>query len=408
MKVAAIITEYNPFHQGHAYQLSQIDADYIVVIMSGNYVQRGEPALLDKWTRTEMALQNGVDLVLELPVSCASASAEYFGSGAVFLLEQSQIVNTLYFGAEHPNISDLDTLARLFLNEPQDYSVLLKQYLKLGNSFAAARHRAIETLFPNSEFSSILNGSNNILAIEYLKALHRFKSSIRPILIQRKGQNYLDSEYSAHTLLSATAIRKLIFERQTEALKDALPKASFEKIHTLSQKPSTFLSADSLYPYIRFLLATRTYENCEDYEEISPELFNRLCNALSQSAVNSDYNDFLNACSSRNFPLSKIKRAILHLILNIPKPITLTTNNSYLRVLGFRQSASELLRHLQKSSRIPVITNTRNASALSDDAVKLYKKELQCDRFYNEMLLAQGYQDVIAPEKRNPVIIKDE
>lgn len=406
MKVAAIITEYNPFHQGHAYQLSQIDADYIVVIMSGNYVQRGESALLDKWTRTEMALQNGVDLVLELPVSCAGASAEYFGSGAVFLLEQSQIVNALYFGAEHPDISALDTLARLFLNESQSYSALLKQYLKHGNSFAAARHRAIETLFPNSEFSSILNGSNNILAIEYLKALHRFKSSIRPILIQRKGQNYLDSEYSAHTLLSATAIRKLIFERQKEALKDALPKASFDKICSIPE--NAFLSPDSLYAYMRFLLTTRTYEDWKNFEELSPELFNRLCNALSQSAVNSDYNDFLNACSSRNFPLSKIKRTILHLILNIPKPITLTANNSYLRVLGFRQSASELLRHLQKSSRIPVITNTRNASALSGDAVKLYKKELECDRFYNEMLLAQGYQDVIAPEKRNPVIIKDE
>lgn len=403
MHVAAIITEYNPFHRGHAYQLTQIDADFIVVIMSGNYVQRGEPALVDKWTRAEMALAAGVDLVLELPTAVATGSAEYFARGAVFLLEQSQVVNQLCFGAEHSEIHDLQTIAEILLNESPEFSVLLQNSLKAGNSYAHSRQKALETLFPERPYSKILKGSNNILAIEYLKALLSCHSPIQPHLILRQGQDYLDKSYQPDIFMSATAIRDLLHQNQENPeLKGTLPNSSYQSLVNAIAGRKAPISPADIYPFLRITLLQLSDSELLQRREIHPDLLNRMLNALHEKL---DYEDFVAACASRNFPIAKVKRTLLYLFLNQVHPQPLTSENSYLKILGFRQSAAPLLKLLRKQAALPVITNTRNVKSLSLPARFHYFNELRYDKLYAEIVY-QKYGTVLpAPEKRTPIIL---
>jgi len=216
MKVAGIVTEYNPFHLGHEYQLietkKRLDVDYIVVVMSGNFVQRGEPALLNKWERTQLALIGGADLVIELPTPYACSSAELFAKGSVNLLNQLNCVDYLVFGSEQGEIAPLMELALFLNNEPANYKNALHSELKLGLSYPKARMNAIHATFTNA--NTLLKGSNNILGIEYLRALHSFESSIQPITIKREGSSYLN-ESLTHVLPSATAIRSFIKKKRT-------------------------------------------------------------------------------------------------------------------------------------------------------------------------------------------------
>ncbi len=190
MKVTGIIAEYNPFHQGHAYHLARAreltGADRLLVVMGGNFMQRGEPAIVDKYARAEMALKNGADLVLELPAAAATGSAEYFAEGAVELLDVSGVVDALCFGSELGKLAPLEKAAALLLEEPEEYRQLLREELKRGKNFPEARETALSAFFPERE---LLSAPNNILAIEYLKALKRRKSSIEAVTIPRLG-NY--------------------------------------------------------------------------------------------------------------------------------------------------------------------------------------------------------------------------
>lgn len=408
MKVAAIITEYNPFHRGHAYQLSKIEADFIMVIMSGNYVQRGEPALLDKWIRTEMALKNGVDLVLELPLPAATGSADYFARAAVYLLHQTGVVSHLNFGAEHAELSDLKELAQLLLEESPDFSSEIRLGLKNGLSYGAARQLAFEKLYPHKQYAGILKGSNNILAIEYLKALTLYQSRIEPVLIKRQGQDYLDSSFKENTLLSATAIRKQISDflngdlAASAILHSALPEASFSVLEKELHKKNGFLFPENIYPFLRFLIMRHQTTDFMDYQDLSPELVNRFYSTLRSD---SDYEDFIHKTCSKNFPASKVKRAALQIFLGMKKRYQPSSENSYLRVLGFRRDASLLLRTLQKKAKLPVITNTRNAASLPTEAKELYQTELTGDLLYQNLLLANGAFCPLSPEQRNPIIL---
>ena len=245
MKTAGIIAEYNPFHKGHEYQIrytkEKLKADYVIVAMSGDYVQRGTPALISKHTRAEMALRCGADLVLEMPVSVSTASAEAFAMGGVSLLDGLGVVDMLCFGSESGEISALKELAEILVEEPEEYKKLLKSFLSEGLTFPAARSQALTEYFKNprnfsgddfdgvltpllNEVTQILNTPNNILGIEYCKALLRLNSQIRPVTIRREGMGYHettvpegdsassspDLQSSTDFFASATAIRSLI------------------------------------------------------------------------------------------------------------------------------------------------------------------------------------------------------
>ena len=235
MNVCGIVAEYNPFHNGHLYHIEETKkktgCDAIVVVMSGNFIQRGVPALFDKWTRTKMALQSGADLVIELPLLYSISSAEYFAQGSVSLLDGLNVVDHISFGSNTTDLDALKRIANVLYLEPENYKKLLESELKRGTSFPIARSNALKN-FLKKEYdakyiSEILLDSNNILGIEYLKALLYCNSSIKPMVVERKGGNY-NSTTITNNVCSATAIRELMEKEELKTVQDVVPKATFD------------------------------------------------------------------------------------------------------------------------------------------------------------------------------------
>ena len=202
MKITGIITEYNPFHNGHLYHLNTAkkvtNCHGIVCIMSGNFVQRGEPAIIDKWKRTEMALLNGVDLVIELPTFYAVSSAEFFAKGAVDILNNIGVVDNIFFGSECGDINLLYKIAEVLTKEPKEFKLKIKENLKSGVTYAKAREKTLIDILDNEDLNEILSNSNNILGIEYIKAIIKSNSSITPLTMKREGSKYNDKKF--HTV----------------------------------------------------------------------------------------------------------------------------------------------------------------------------------------------------------------
>ena len=226
MKTAGIIAEYNPFHTGHEYQINYIKeklrTDYVVIAMSGDFVQRGTPALFSKYVRAEMALRSGADLVLELPVSISSASAELFARGGVQLLDGLGVTDILCFGSECGDTDALMELAKILADEPEDFQTALRRNLKNGMTFPKARSMALSAVFPESEkYQQLLSSPNNILGIEYCKAILRENSSISPVSIKREGNDYHENTLSENHFPSASAIRNAILDFNAPPIRDS-------------------------------------------------------------------------------------------------------------------------------------------------------------------------------------------
>ena len=227
MHVNGIIAEYNPFHNGHKYQLDisrqLIGAEYTVVAMSGNFVQRGAPAMINKYIRARMALENGADLVLEIPSFYACGSAEYFATGAVSLLDKLGVITTLCFGSECGDIDILTQTGRLLFEEPAEFRRILNEKLEQGLSFPAARSHALCTVM-STDADEIFSCPNNILGMEYIKALNRIGSNIKPFTIKRAGADYHDHRLNG-SQASASALRKAMAEETNpERLQKFMPE----------------------------------------------------------------------------------------------------------------------------------------------------------------------------------------
>ena len=259
MKVAAVISEYNPFHNGHLYQLqtirSQLKADCIIVIMSGNFVQRGTPALINKYERCRMALENGADLVFELPIYFALGSAEYFAQGAVSLADKLGVVDFLHFGSESGDIAILENCARIIADESDTYKTSLSRHLKNGISFPSARSLSIREQLQDLDLSSayscpddiekLLASPNNTLGIEYIKAILQRKSTIKPITVERKGEGYNSSSLASDSFISANAIRTALESASTAAdtdhLRNYLPESVYRLLFREQNEKGCFL-----------------------------------------------------------------------------------------------------------------------------------------------------------------------
>ncbi|MGN0299386.1 MAG: nucleotidyltransferase [Lachnospiraceae bacterium] len=401
MKIAAVITEYNPFHNGHLYHLQEsrrlTQADFLIVLMSGNFVQRGEPALIDKYTRTRMALQSGADLVIELPVPYATGSGEFFASGAISLLYQLNCVDFLCFGSESGNLNELNMIAQILSEEPEEFSALLNQFQKQGASFPVAREKALicygnQYLHNDNFLSSIIKEPNNILAIEYLKALQRLPCAITPITIKRMGNHYHDTNLQS-PFVSASGLRAAIYEKtDISDLAASMPSTVYALLTDYLSRYS-FLQADDLSSILNY---KKLIEN--DYElywDMSEELSHRL-KKIQQTPMT-----FSQTCSylkTKQYTYSRISRCLLHLILDIKQTdITLWTQKeftSYARILGFRKSASPLLYELKQKSTLPLITKTAAAKLNSAAAAHLFEKDLCAAHIYNQCIFSKSHTDI--------------
>lgn len=369
MNVLGLITEYNPFHFGHIHHLKEslsiTNSDASIAVMSGSFVQRGEPSLVDKWTRAKMAVDNGVDLVLELPVVYSVQSAELFALGAVKLLDSLNIVDSLSFGSEEGELESLEIIAEILIKEPVEFKYSLKKYLDLGNSFPVARSLALEDYFKikssskSMDFKNILKQSNNILGIEYLKALHRIDSKIKPFTIKRIGSDYKDKT-TQNKISSATGIRHTILHESLISSKSFLPLESFNLIEEYILNYNNFNSLENYSKIIRYLFLTADKEELKDLFDIDEGLENRILKFIKQDC---NMETIISKTATRRYPSTRIQRIFIHLLLGLDQNNLkdfFSYENNYIRVLAANKKGLLLLNKIKDQSDLKIITKFSN------------------------------------------------
>ncbi len=428
MKVVGLITEYNPFHNGHKYHIDEAKkvtgADYVIAVMSGNFVQRGAPAVLDKYSRAKMALNNGVDLVLELPVCYATASAEYFAHGAVSLLERLGIVDFLCFGSECGDITLLEEAADFLLTAPPSFDKKLQAFLREGMTYPAARDHALQQQLEeqpsnhSTALANVLTEPNNILGIEYLKALKRLDSKIAPRTIQRIAAHYhapdLSNEsVSSVQISSATAIRRAIFSKGSKAdnyfeeIRHSVPADVFQTLREHHQLRYP-ISEEDFSQAIKYKLLYESKDNLCEYLDISEDLAERL---LKYSNRHLTISDLAQDIKTKNLTLTRINRALLHMLLNI-KADTVEKYNQmgytqYARVLGVKKESSYLLRKIEQMKRIPIITKVSKAELqLSPFAFEMLQGDIFAAHLYN-LAVYDKYGTSIVNEYKHGIILSE-
>ena len=366
--VVGLITEYNPFHKGHLYHLEQskkiTHSNFSVVIMSGNFVQRGEPAIVDKWERARMALLNGVDLVIELPVAYSIRSAEYFASGALKLLDSCGIVSHLCFGSEIGDLKKLKSISDILLNESSQYKNMLKDSLGLGVGYAKARELALQNYVSLNcpalyKDLDILHSPNNILGIEYLKALSKLKSSIIPHTFSRIGSSYHEKELS-HSIASATAIRNILFKEKNniELIKPLVPMPTFKVLKEFIALERNFSSMKNFEQILLYLLRLENERTLTRFSEISEGLEYRISEAVKKY---NDLDSIIEAIKTKRYTYTRIKRILSFILLRIEKKSFIDFEASggpqYIRVLGFTSKGRFLLSKMKSKASLPIVTN---------------------------------------------------
>lgn len=438
MKITGIIAEYNPFHNGHAYQLSrarqETGADFLVVAMSGNFMQRGVPALIDKFTRAKMALSGGADLVIELPSIWATASAEYFARAGLALLSQLGCIDSLCFGCETPDTDSFGKICQLLCHETPQYQSLLANHLKEGAPYALAREKAVLALLPHAEPASIagiLRNPNNILALEYQKAAASLPSPIAMHPIKRIGPGYHSKELHSPSLAglsgkwentaqaglaSASAIRSLLSKAcgntagagagiEACALKQFMPEAAW---HCLSRYHSSypFIFEDDISQMLHYCLLKDAKDGFSSYADCPQSLSNKICRNLD---AYKSFSQFCALLKSKDIAYARIRRALIHIFLGIRADSYLYWGSHfyvpYARILGFRRKSGALLSHIKKHSSIPLLTRAADApKKLCKDSLHLFEECLFADSAYRALAVGKGGQ-AMPDEYRQQIVV---
>lgn len=422
MKTAAIIAEYNPFHNGHQYQIEETrrltGADFILVLMSGDFVQRGAPAIYNKYIRTKMALVGGADAVIELPSLYAVSSAEFFAGGSISLLNCLGVVDDLSFGSECGDIEMIQTCSKLLTSDTPEYNNSLSSFLKQGLSFPVARNKAIlQTACPSGAgphsgnalslseetVNSLFAAPNNILALEYCKALLAADSGITPVTIKRKGDAYHETilNKDASVFSSASAIRNAI--EGTKAL-----------TAQLSHLPDSFLTCNDFSSLLYYKLLMEREEGYAKYLDCSNDLSDKIIKNLPE------YTDFTGFCSllkSKDLTYARISRVLTHILLGITTPDSFRQPLSerklpvpYARLLGFRKNSTELLSSIKKNSSIPLISKLADAPSLlgkepSGNALQMVKQDILASDIYESVFSHKYKRGLLNEYKQSPIIL---
>lgn len=385
MEITGIIAEYNPFHNGHLYQIQEtkklLSSDAIVAVMSGNFSQRGEATITHKYIRTQMALQSGVDLVLELPAIVATASAEYFAYGGVRLLNETGIVTSLSFGSECGDLTYLSPIADALTYQTETIDVLIQHYLKQGFSYPKARQQSLIDFFKQSNQASLsvsidtLKNPNNILGIEYLKALHQLNASIKPLTIKREGAHYHAPDILG-PVASASAIRKALYDA-SDVFKDAMPASSTRLLHT-HELPSM----EKLSAFLHFKLMFSSLDELYALWDIPKDLLHTLVRHIKDYP---SYEKLVERSTSKTYTRATVQRSLLRILLDIQRS-DLPSRASfipYIRVLGCKRNATYLLKALSQNAKVPVITNlNKQYATLNAKQKKWIDYEITASKLY--------------------------
>lgn len=379
--VLGIIGEYNPFHNGHLYHIAesvrQTGAKYVVCVISGNFVQRGNTSIINKWVKAKMALANGADLVIELPTIYSISSAENFAEGAVKILNSLKIVDTLSFGMEASDIATLNNIANVLYTEPKEYVTMLSHELQKGNSFPKSRENALMMYLNDiKRYANVMSGSNNILAIEYLKALRKTKSSMTPIGIKREKVLYQD-EYVVDEFASATAIRKMLMTRQFDDIRKVMPKSSYMILGGELKQGHYVIDLSKFEKEIIYTLRRMSIEQIKDLPDVTEGLENTIKNAADSCNT---LDELINIIKSKRFTQTRIQRILIYALLGINKKQMATARkiDPYVRVLGFNKKGKNLISEIARiNPKINIVTSVKKY--MDSVANKNLKEMLETD-----------------------------
>ena len=378
-KVIGIIAEYNPFHNGHLYHLQKslqmTHSSYSVAVVSGNFTQRGSTSLVDKWAKAEIAIKNGIDLVLELPLLYSISSAENFAEGAIKILDSLKVVDYLSFGSESGDISTLNMIADILYKEPKAYKNILSHELSKGLSFPKARENAL-LMYLNDirRFSNVLSSPNNILGIEYLKALKKLKSPITPITVERYNAGYHDTTYNGN-VASATAIRNIVKNNGWDILRKVVPENTFSTLLENIKVGHVVPDLSVFEKQIIYNLRKMSIQEIAELPDVSEGLENAIKNAAN--SCNSVV-EFLNIIKSKRYTNTRIQRILLYALLGITKKDMALSKKAipYVRVLGFNNKGKYLISEIAKANpKLEIITSVKKYMDTSNNKNSKYLLE---------------------------------
>lgn len=376
-KVLGIVAEYNPFHNGHLYHLNEskrkANAEFSICVMSGNFTQRGNTSIVDKWSRAQMAIESGVDLVIELPLIYSISSAENFAFGSISILNKLGIVDDISFGSESGDISVLRAFADVLYEQPKEYLSLLEHELAKGVSFPKAREKAaLMYLNDIRKYSNILSNPNNILGIEYLKALKRLNSQIQPMTIKREGVSH-DGTSIVNGITSSTTIRKSI--KKTDVLKQVVPESTFAILHDKLNHGQIVKSIASFEKEILYKLRTMSIAEISNLPDANEGLDHAIKNAVNSC---NSIADLINLVKSKRYTQTRIQRILLYALLDITKQDMENSKRiiPYVRVLGFNSNGKKILSEIA-NPKLNIITSPKKFLEQSNN--KLLKHMLLQD-----------------------------
>ena len=392
-RVLGIVAEYNPFHNGHLYHIKesieQCGANYVVCVISGNFVQRGNTSIIDKWTKTKMALCNGADLVIELPTVYSTSSAENFAEGAIKILDSLGIVDTISFGMEAKDIATLNNIANVLYQEPKEYVTMLNHELSKGISFPKARENALMMYLNDiKRYANVLTGANNILAIEYLKTLKKLKSQLMPIGVKRQKVLYHD-EMIVDDFASATAIRKMIATRQFDDIRKVIPRTSYILLAQELKKGHYVLDLSNFQKEILYILRKMTVQEIKELPDVTEGLENAIKNAADSC---NNIIDLVNMIKSKRYTQTRIQRILVYALLGINKKMMEASKKTipYTRILGYSEKGKQLISEImQRNPKLNLVTSVKKF--LEESKSKNLKDMLQTD-IYATNVYTLGYE----------------
>lgn len=362
-KTVGIIAEYNPFHNGHLYHLQkakqEANADYCIAVISGNFTQRGDTSIVNKWAKAYMAICGGADLVIELPTIYSVSSAENFANGAIKILDSLKIVDSFAFGAEANDIATLNNIANVLYEEPRGYTSILNHELQKGISYPTARENALMMYLNDiKRYANILSSPNNILAIEYLKALKVQKSNLKPIMIKRQ-KVYYNENHIIDNFASATGIRELLRKKEYSKLKKVVPKSTYQILGQQNQKGELIPGLEKYEKEIIYTLRKMPASEIANLPDVSEGLENAIKNAANNY---NNLTDLINSIKSKRYTQTRIQRILIYALLGINKKMMNTSKKvtPYVRVLGFNQNGRKLLSEItMRNPKINMITSVK-------------------------------------------------
>jgi predicted nucleotidyltransferase len=404
LKALGLIVEYNPFHNGHLFHIEAakqtVMPDVVIAVMSGNFLQRGEPALVNKWYRTEMALLGGVDIVVELPYRFATQKAETFALGAVSILNALNC-DSLCFGSEDGDINSFLNTRSMIEENNEQFQQYINKYIKSGISYPTALKYAFNDLAPTDEMVN-LSKPNNILGYHYIEAIDKLCSPIKAFTIKRKNAEYHDEHFASETIASATSIRKALFSNKGD-IDRFVPISTKDLLIKYIDDFQEFHQWENYWPLLKYRILHAANSELKEIYEVEEGLENRFKNAASHSQ---SFQEFMQSIKTKRYTWTRLQRACLHILTNTKKADMLTQieTPSYLRLLGMTEKGRIYLNHQKKSLSLPLISKVSSFKGYGDIDLEF---DLKASQLY-ALGLSEPYQTKLLDLdfRKPPIILK--